>query len=88
MANQKFYALYDSKDQKRLLTTADSDEKLKTETEYYGNGLWFSYDMKENSNLLENEKELKGIKFPAEPKQREYKDEFGVVKKVDFKWVV
>jgi hypothetical protein len=79
MGNLKFYVLYDSKDQKKLLTTADSDEKMKSETEYYTSGVWFSFDTKENSNLLENEKEIKGIKFPAEPKQREY-GEFGLVK--------
>jgi hypothetical protein len=85
-AMEKFYALYNNKNQEKLLTTANSEEKLKLETEYYTGGVWFSYDKKEDSNLIENEKEMKGIKFPEIAKQREYKNT-DTEKKSNFKWV-
>ncbi len=65
---------------------ADSLEKVNSETEYYTEGKWYSYDTKEGSNLLENEKELKGIKFPEVAKQRNLKELTGA-KKQEFKWV-
>lgn len=83
---EKFYALYNNKNQEKLLTTADSEEKLKNETEYYTSGVWFSYDRKENSNLIENEKEMKNIKFPEIAKEREH-FKIGEEKKPNFKWV-
>jgi len=78
MNGEKYYLLYDNKNQTKLLATANSLENLKNETEYYSEGIWFEYDQKINSNLLENEKEMKGIKFPKEPKERlkkEWKNE-------------
>jgi len=78
MNGEKYYLLYDNKNQTKLLATANSLENLKNETEYYSEGTWFEYDQKINSNLLENEKEMKGIKFPKEPKERlkkEWKNE-------------
>jgi hypothetical protein len=82
---KKYYLLYDNKNQNKLLTTASDEEKLKMETEYYSTGVWFSYDMKDGSNLLENEKEVKRIKFPEVPKVRvRYGEE---EKKITFKWV-
>lgn len=83
----KFYCLYNNKKQEKLLTTASDEEKLLAETEYYVSGTWFSYDTKVDSNLLENEKEMKGIKFPEVAKQRNLK-EIGSTKKQEFKWVV
>lgn len=78
MASTKFYVLYNNKEQSKLLTTANSPEKLKNETEFYSEGFWFEYDRKEESNLIENEKEMKGIKFPKEPKSRDVKNgDFG-----------
>ena len=82
----KFYCLYNNKKQEKLLTTANNEEKLLAETEYYVSGTWFSYDIKDGSNLLENEKEMKGIKFPEVAKERNLK-EIGSVKKQEFKWV-
>jgi hypothetical protein len=80
----KFYLLYSNKQQEKLLSMAKNEEKLKEESEYYKTGTWFAYDAKENSNLLENEKEMKGIKFPAEPKVRaRYSEE----KKNAIKWI-
>ena len=83
----KYYCLYNNKKQEKLLTTAPNEEKLLSETEYYISGTWFSYDTKEGSNLLSNEKEMKGVKFPEVAKQRDLK-EIGSVKKSEFKWVV
>jgi len=81
----KYYLLYDNKNQNKLLSMAANEEILKSETEYYSTGVWFSYDCKENSNVLENEKEMKGIKFPEVPKVRvRYGEE---EKKITFKWV-
>jgi len=82
----KYYLLYNNDEQNKLLTTASSEEKLKSETEYYSEGVWFEYDQVENSNHLINEKKMKGIKFPVEPKSRDTKD-FGEVKKKAFNWV-
>ena len=83
---EKFYLLYSNKNQEKLHTTASSEEKMKNETEYYSSGVWFSYDQKEGSNLLENEKEMKGIKFPEVPKVRvRYGEEED--KKTKFKWL-
>ncbi len=83
----KFYCLYNNKKQEKLLTTADSEEKLKSETEFYTGGVWFSYDTKEGSNLIQNEKKQKKIQFPEVAKERNLK-EIGSVKKQEFKWVV
>jgi hypothetical protein len=81
----KFYLLYSNKKQEKLLSMAKNEEKMIEETEYFSNGTWFAYDAKVDSNLLENEKEMKGIKFPAEPKVRaRYCEED---KKINFKWV-
>jgi hypothetical protein len=74
MDESKFYILYTDKQQSKLLTTANTKEKLESETLYYGNGVWFEYDNTENSNLIINEKILKGVVFPEEPKKREYKE--------------
>lgn len=82
----KYYLLYNNDEQSKLFTTASSVEKLESETEYYSDGVWFEYDQVENSNHLTNEKKMKGIKFPAEPKTRNSKD-FGEVKKKAFNWV-
>lgn len=82
---EKYYLLYDNKNQSKLLSMAANEETLKLETEYYTTGVWFSYDSKENSNILENEKEMKGIKFPEVPKVRvRYGEQ---EKKITFKWV-
>lgn len=85
MANGKFYLLYNNRQQEKLLTMAENEEVLKEETEYYLTGVWFSYDMKENSNMLENEKEVKGIKFPQQAKER--KKLWEETKNINFKWV-
>lgn len=66
----KYYLLYNNKKQEKLLTMASSNEKMIEETQFYSSGVWFSYDTKENSNMLENEKEVKGIKFPEQPIER------------------
>jgi len=67
----KFYELYNNKQQEKFLTTARTLDLIKSESEFYISGIWFSYDEKENSSLLENEKEMKGIKFPEIAKVRE-----------------
>lgn len=87
MGVTKFYLLYNDDQQSKLLTTASSEEKIKSETEYYTNGIWFEYDQNDGSNFLFNEKKVKGIKFPFEAKLRVIKD-FAPVKKEVFKWVV
>jgi hypothetical protein len=84
MATSKYYLLYSNEEQEKFLSTADNDEKLKSETEYYTTGVWFSYDKKENSNLLENEKKMKGIKFPEVAKERIRYSEEG---KTNSKWL-
>jgi hypothetical protein len=68
----KYYLLYNNKAQEKLLTTASSEEKLIEETSYYSGGTWFEYDTYSGSNLLFNEKVKTGIKFPKQPKEREY----------------
>lgn len=80
----KFYLLYNNKQQTKLLTMAENEDVMKEETEYYSDGVWFSYDTKEGSNLLENEKEIKNTTFPIEPKIREPYTES---KNNNFKWV-
>jgi len=82
----KFYLLYDNKKQDKLLSMAANEEKLKNETEYYNTGVWFSYDQKENSNILDNEKLMKNIEFPAQAKLRESYLEIKN-KKIEFKWL-
>ncbi len=84
---EKFYLLYNNKKQEKLLTTANSEEKLKEETEYYTEGVWFSYTVKEGTNLAENEKEVKGIVFPTTAKVREISSKFAAAQKPDFKWL-
>lgn len=86
MAITKFYLLYSDEQQSKLLTTASSDEKMKIETDYYTNGVWFEYDQNDGSNFLFNEKKIKGIKFPSEAKLRVVKD-FGSKDMKPFKWV-
>lgn len=86
MAENKFYLLYNNKQQEKLLTTASSYERLTGETQYYSEGVWFEYEYKDGSNFLFNEKLMKGINFPTEPKKREVK-EFGGDVKPTFKWV-
>lgn len=80
---KKYYLLYNGN---KFLSMADSLEKVNSETEYYTEGTWYSYDTKEGSNLLTNEKVLKGIKFPEVAKQRNLKELTGG-KKQEFKWV-
>ncbi len=87
MNESKFYLLYTDKQQTKLLTTASSKEILESESEYYDSGVWFEYDTTE-SNRITNEKTVKGVLFPKEPKQREYKKEEAVVPKIaGFKWL-
>lgn len=81
----KFYLLYNNKQQEKLLTTARNEEQIKLESEYYTFGAWFRYDEIENSSVIENEKEIKGIKFPAVAKIREKYSEAS--KKLNLKWV-
>lgn len=80
----KFYLLYNNKQQTKLLTTAANEEIMKEESEYYTSGVWFSYDSKEGSNLIENEKEIKNSTFPIEPKVRV---EYSESKNNNFKWL-
>lgn len=82
----KWYCLYDSKEQKKLLTTASSEVMLAEETQYFTDGVWFSYDERPNSSIIENEKLVKGTKFPAEAKVRER--ETPVESKPASKWIV
>lgn len=86
MTTTKFFLLYNNKQQEKLLTTASSEDKIKSETEYYNSGVWFSYESKLGSNLLENEKEMKDIEFPVEPRNRDQKN-VGSEEKIKFKWV-
>lgn len=86
MGVTKFYLLYKDDNQSKLLTTASSEEKRLSETEFYSEGTWFEYDQNDGSNFLFNEKKMKGIKFPTEPKVRDVK-EFGTTPKASFKWV-
>lgn len=81
----KFYLLYNNKQQEKFLSMAASEENMKEESEYYITGVWFSYDSKDGSNLLENEKEIKNTFFPKEPKVRARYGE--VEKNITFKWV-
>lgn len=86
MSENKFYCLYSDRDQTKFLSMAPTLEKLKEETEYWGEGVWFEYTHKDGSNLLENETEMAGIEFPKEPKKRLLK-EFEGTPKSNFKWV-
>lgn len=89
MSENKFYLLYNNKQQEKLLTTASTYNKLTGETEYYSEGVWFEYDTKEGSNFLSNEKQMKGIDFPATPKERDYDKLKKNIQeaKSNFKWV-
>jgi len=67
----KYYLLYNNKAQEKLLSSANSEDKLKEETNYYSGGTWFEYDIVDGSNVLLNEKVKSGIKFPKQPKERD-----------------
>jgi len=82
----KYYLLYNNKAQDKLLSTASSEEKLIEETSYYSGSTWFEYDTHLGSNLLFNEKIKTGIKFPKEPKKREYFKQSTSTKSKNF-WV-
>jgi len=86
MGLTKYYLLYNNEEQSKLLTTAPTEEKLKEETEFYTDGVWFEYDSNDGSNHLFNEKKMSGIEFPAEPKKRT-QSEFRPEKKIEFKWI-
>ena len=60
-----------------MLVSANNLEEVAAESEYYTSGQWFQYNTKEGSNILENEKELKGIKFPEVAKERAKKIDNG-----------
>ncbi len=62
-------------------------ERLESETEFYSSGFWFEYDTVEKSNLIINEKLLKGIVFPKEPKTRDYIESEVKTKTTGFKWL-
>ncbi len=86
MAETKFYLLYNNKAQDKFISMASSLEKITEESQFHENGAWFEYDMKEDSSFLFNEKYVKGIEFPKEPKKREY-GEFNPAPKAKFKWL-
>lgn len=65
---EKFYLLYEDKDQSKLLATASSEKEIPEESEYYSNGYWFEYDL-DKGKFLTNEKPYKKkVEFPEEPK--------------------
>lgn len=82
----KFYLLYNNKAQEKLLSTASSEEKLLEETSYYSGGTWFEYDTTSGSSVLFNEKIKTGIKFPKQPKERDYFKNSSLPKPKNF-WV-
>jgi len=86
MSENKFYCLYSDSDQTKFLSMASTLEKLKEESEYWSEGVWFEYTHKDGSNLLENETEMAGIEFPKDPKKRSFKEIEGTPKTA-FKWV-
>lgn len=86
MGETKFYLLYSNKAQDKFLCMAATLDKINEESQFYSEGAWFEYDMKENSNFLFNEKYVKGILFPSEPKKRIYA-EFSTGIKPKLKWV-
>ena len=81
----KFYLLYSDKQQSKLLTSAKSIDEIKSETEFYNSGVWFEYDTVSGSNLIINEKIVKGINFPETPKER-YPQQADQSKN-NFKWI-
>lgn len=85
MSSNKFFLLYSDEKQSKLLSTAVDLDMVKSESEYYTKGTWFEYDLKENSNVLHNEKVVKAIAFPESPKQRHFTHEDSG--KVEFKWL-
>lgn len=82
----KYYLLYNNKDQEKLLSTASSEENLLEETSYYSGGTWFEYDTISGSSIILNEKVKTGVKFPKQPKEREFFKNSSLPKPKNF-WV-
>jgi len=75
----KTYLLYIDKEQTKLLAMAYDEEQIKTESQYFTNGVWFEYDNIADTILIINERQYKKkITFPdlplERPKIKEHKD--------------
>lgn len=88
LTGTKFYLLYSDKNQSKLLTSAKDKDEVKSESEYYTNGVWFEYDCVSGSNVIVNEKTLKGVVFPETAKSRPSEQRY--VQDINgktFKWI-
>lgn len=81
---EKVFCLYTNKEQERLLAMAYSEEQINEESQYYSGGVWFEYDVIENTSIIDNERLYKkSIDFPETPNIRpKYVEE-----KETYKWI-
>ena len=69
----KSYCLYTDVEQSQLLACADSVEQLEEVSQFYEDGVWFSYDVveKNGTEYLYDEEIYPFKNFPDNPKLRE-----------------
>ena len=71
MEKKKFYLLYNNKNQDILRASAESEEQIIEESQYYAEGVWFVYDQIGENQILNERIYRKKIKFPETPLERE-----------------
>lgn len=71
---EKYWLLYSDKDQTKLLASAQEEDQIDFESQYYSKGCWFEYDTEISPNkteyLINERKYSKAIKFPETPFDR------------------